>query len=361
MNLRVSLGIGSSLAAIGAAVVAGGFASPASAGRQVGAPTHSPLAYGWPVRPFHRPHPVRGNFGDPRTIYWGLTSDLDQGGFFQFHNGVDISAASGTAVYPVVSGRVRRVFYDWVGVASAGRRFQYWHIRPSVRVGQLVSAGRTVLGYIVPGAGHVHLTEIDGTTPVNPLQYGHLTPYWDRTPPVIRAIVVRGSTSGALGGRIWFVVNAYDLPSITPPAPWGAQPVTPAEVSWTLRGPGGRTVIPPTVAADFRFHLPPRRDFWHVYATRTRQNQPTIAFTHQHEPGRYFFDLTPGGLRTASLPTGRYSLTVTVTDIRSNRSERTRLFTISRSSRASLASVGRFRGRPASRPANMVSDVADRS
>ncbi len=361
MNLRVSLGIGSSLAAIVAAVVAGGFAAPAAAGRQVGAPPPPSPAYGWPVRPFDRPHPVRGNFGDPRTIYWGLTSDLDQGGFFQFHNGVDISAAAGTAVYPVVSGRVRRVFYDWVGVASAGRRFQYWHIRPSVRVGQLVAADRTVLGHVVPGAGHVHLTEIDGTTPVNPLQSGHLTPYWDRTPPVIRAIDVRGSTSVELGGRIWFVADAYDLPSLTPPAPWGDQPVTPAEVSWTLRGPGSRTVIPSRVAADFRVHLPPRRDFWHLYATRTRQNQPTIAFTHFHETGRYLFDLTPGGLSTASLPSGRYRLTVTVTDIRSNRSERTRLFTISRSSRASLASAGGFHGRPAGGPADSVSDVANRS
>ena len=120
-------------------------------------------------------------------------------------------------------------------------------------------------------------------------------------------------------------------------------------------------MIPSRVAADFRVHLPPRRDFWHLYATRTRQNQPTIAFTHFHETGRYLFDLTPGGLSTASLPSGRYRLTVTVTDIRSNRSERTRLFTISRSSRASLASAGGFHGRPAGGPADSVSDVANRS
>jgi hypothetical protein len=125
------------------------------------------------------------------------------------------------------------------------------------------------------------------------------------------------------------------MPALAPPAPWGDQPVTPAQVSWTLQGPGGRTVIPPTVSADFRFRLPPKRDFWRVYATRTRQNHPSIAFTHYvREPGRYLFDLTPGGLETASLPNGRYRLTVTVADIRSNRAQRTRLFTIRRSERA---------------------------
>src|SRR5579859_7113889 len=27
-----------------------------------------PLVYHWPVKPFTRQHPVRGNFGDPRTV-----------------------------------------------------------------------------------------------------------------------------------------------------------------------------------------------------------------------------------------------------------------------------------------------------
>ena len=42
------------------------------------APTHGAQAaandatgYGWPVKPFDQPHPVRGNFGDPRTIFAG--------------------------------------------------------------------------------------------------------------------------------------------------------------------------------------------------------------------------------------------------------------------------------------------------
>jgi hypothetical protein len=54
--------------------------------------------YPWPVAPVHRRHPVRGNFGDPRTVLTGGE------GAFSFHNGVDVSACPGNHVYPVVSG-----------------------------------------------------------------------------------------------------------------------------------------------------------------------------------------------------------------------------------------------------------------
>ena len=86
--------------------------------------TGSALAYPWPVKPFTRPHPVRGNFGDPRTVFAGPPARLtlySGGGAFQFHDGVDISAPDGAAVYPVEPGTVTRVTKEWVGVASAGR------------------------------------------------------------------------------------------------------------------------------------------------------------------------------------------------------------------------------------------------
>lgn len=291
-------------------------ASAATFACHASAPTQ--LSYGWPVRPFDRPHPVRGNFGDPRTIYFGLLRDVDQGGSFTFHNGIDISAPAGTPVFPVVSGVVARVAYDWVAVQTPGRRFQYWHIHPGVVVGEHVTARRTVLGRILLGADHVHLTEIDGTSPVNPLEPGHLTPYRKDTRPAIRAIDLRGVTGRDLHGRVWFVADAYDYPSLTPPLPWGDRPVTPAVVAWTLRGARGKPVVPLRVAADFRTRLPRPSAFWHVYASRTRQNQPTIALTHWHTPGRYLFDLTPGGFNTRRLPDGRYRLTVVASDICGN-------------------------------------------
>jgi len=48
-------------------------------------------AYGWPVEPFDRQHPVRGNFGDPRTVFAGPPDRptlLTGAGAFQFHFGI---------------------------------------------------------------------------------------------------------------------------------------------------------------------------------------------------------------------------------------------------------------------------------
>src|SRR6516165_4384717 len=106
------------------------------------------------------------------------------GGAFSFHFGVDIAALDGTTVYPVVSGTVSQVTKDWVGVdTGGGRNFQYWHIKAAVKKGDAVQARKTLLGTILPDCGHVHLSELQGGTSINPLIAGHLTPYTDRTNP----------------------------------------------------------------------------------------------------------------------------------------------------------------------------------
>ena len=117
------------LAALGALVAALAFAGGAS-------------AYGWPLRPFDRPHPIRGGFGDPRTVFTlGFFSDPWAGpGTFSFHNGIDISARAGTPVYAVTSGIAHIRTAGQVEVESpllnATRRvFQYEHITPHVQEG----------------------------------------------------------------------------------------------------------------------------------------------------------------------------------------------------------------------------------
>src|SRR5207248_5805448 len=95
-------------------------------------------------------------------------------GAFQFHDGVDISAPDGTAVYPVASGTVKSVLRQWIAVdGGGGRSFEYWHIASSVSVGQRVEAGVTVLGHILRGCEHVHLTELDSGVAVNPRSEEH--------------------------------------------------------------------------------------------------------------------------------------------------------------------------------------------
>ena len=124
-------------------------------------------SYGWPVKPFHRQHPVRGYFGDTR-----IGPDPDGTIHRTFHFGVDVSAPDGTAVYATVSGVVAAngLHPDVVRVLrGGGAELSYWHIAPAVRPGQRVVAYRTLIGRIEPGWGHVHLSEMHGGAYVNPL------------------------------------------------------------------------------------------------------------------------------------------------------------------------------------------------
>ena len=287
------------------------------------------LSYNWPVKPFMSQHPIRGNFGDPRTIARGRlgSSGPHESGSFTFHNGVDISAPAGTPVYPVVSGTVDVESGDEVTVhTSDGRAFQYFHIRPSVRTGQPATAYKTVLGPILPEWNHVHLSEIDLFRVHNPVDPGHLTPYRDRTIPVVAKLEFRTSKgreldASALQGTIDVVAKTADTPAVAVPGAWFDFPVTPALVSWELTRDGHGIAVPWTTIADFRRTLPPNQDFWRVYAPGTFQNFPVFGNHYFFGlPGRYLFNLTPAGLDTRPLANGRYVVAVRVADVCANSS-----------------------------------------
>jgi hypothetical protein len=263
-------------------------------------------AYGWPVKPFDRPHPVRGNFGDPRTSFFGD----------------HISAPDGTAVYPVTSGRVIDVEPDNITIeAYDGRHFQYWHIAPNVIVGEAVTTDETTLGHILPRLGHVHLSEIDRGHVVNPLLPGHLFPYEDAKPPRVDRVIVtdeRGRTlfGPTVDGSITISAVAHDVPSIAPPGHWRAAIVSPATLSWWLTGLDGSIVRGPGTAFDVRHILPPPHAFWQVYSAGTFQNFPVSARHHLRIAGNYVFHLTE--LDTEGLANGPYAVTVKATDICGN-------------------------------------------
>src|SRR5207248_1905266 len=150
--------------------------------------------YGWPVKPFDQAHPVRGSFGDPRTVFAGPPSRrtlLSGAGVFQFHDGIDISAPDGTAVYPVESGTVTAVFREEIVVDTGGRVFEYWHLTAAVAIGEHVTVDSTVLGHVRRSCGHVHLTEVVGGAAVNPLANGHLSPYNDTSAPSVTSVAFR--------------------------------------------------------------------------------------------------------------------------------------------------------------------------
>jgi hypothetical protein len=139
---------------------------------------------GWPVRPFHRQHPLRAGINELRPA--------------NLHFGVDILARDGTRVYAVQGGRVDSVVHAGRDSRVRIGSFEYWHISPSVSPGQQVSAYGQPLGRILRGAGHVHLSELSGNRYINPLRPGGrvLSPWRDDARPVL------GRPRFRSGGRV---------------------------------------------------------------------------------------------------------------------------------------------------------------
>jgi hypothetical protein len=295
-------------------------------------------SYGWPVKPFHRPHPVRGNFGDPRTNFHGpptMRGVLHGRGVFGFHQGIDISAPDGTAVYPVMSGEVVTISHEWVRVQSGGgHTFEYWHINPTVRVGQDVEAYSTVLGRIKRDAGHVHLTAYENGRVVNPLATGRITPYFDDSRPTVDSLVLRRGETGRdelpnfVRGRVLMIVSAHDMPSMRVRGSWRDLPVTPAVLTWRIQRWTGKVVCD-GVARDVRNTMPDNAGFWQTYARGTFQNMAVFGKHYSFlQAGSYLFKLTPRPFDTRQLKDGVYELVVTAIDIRGNRSSRSLRFDV---------------------------------
>jgi hypothetical protein len=295
-------------------------------------------AYSWPVKPFFKPHPIRGDFGDPRTVFLDTadTDGLTGPGSFTFHNGVDITAAYGTPVYPVLSGTARLISAGAVAVSTKGStQFQYVHITPAVRNGQHVVARRTVLGYVEKWAGHVHLSEVRHGALVNPLLKGHLGPYHDTTRPWLKNLVITGMATGqqqapvGVHGSVQLTVEAYDRPQLSSPAPWSRMPVTPAIVGWRMTTLAGKAVVPGRKVVDFTVALPPQQAFWNVFARGSYQNNPRFnRQVYSGLPGRYMFNLTPTPIDTHQFANGIYEVTASAFDVRGHRATLTQRIAI---------------------------------
>jgi hypothetical protein len=293
-------------------------------------------AYPWPLKPFDAAHPIRANFGDPRTRFWNtmLTDGLEGPGMFQFHNGIDIAAPEGTPVYPVVSGTASLIDEAAVLVRTKdGRKFQYFHIIPTVINGDHVVAQRTVIGYVMRAFEHVHLSEIRGHKIWNPLAQGGIKPYGDRTVPEVDSIVLRGIWSllpldpEHVCGAVSIVATAMDVPALRVPGPFAGFPVSPAFATWRLERIGGTVYVPDIPAADFRTTLPSLKSFWNVYARGTFQNAPRFSNRQYVMAGRFVYNLA-AVVDTRWYPDGPYEATVRVSDMRGNESELSQRFTI---------------------------------
>lgn len=332
-------------------VLAAAIAAGALAGRTTLPPQDSTAAitgqvasqasssYGWPVKPFDQQHPVRGSFGDPRTVFTRhptLRNLLTSGGAFSYHQGIDISAPDGTPIYAVRSGVVRIVTRDWIEVDSdGGVAFQYWHINSAVHVGDHVQAQTDVLGHIMRASKHVHLTELSDGKAVNPLSPGHLGPYADTTTPRIGEISFRAGDTGPellpeyLHGRVEMVVSATDTHAIPVPGQWAGLPITPAKLTFRIDGfPNCKVVRPETIAFDVRRGLP-SSNMWHTYARGSHMNMVQMGVhRYWYNPGVYLFKLTETPFDTRTLPDGVYRLVATAWDTAGNHGSAAQIFQV---------------------------------
>jgi len=260
--------------------------------------------YCWPLKPFHRRHPVRGYFNDPRI----------SGSSHAFHFGIDIAAADGTPVHAVEPGTAHLDGGRSLSVVepSGARSFGYWHVVPVVRHRQVVRRNE-LLGHVEAGWAHVHFAESSGGAYRNPLRPGALTPWFDSTSPRIAGIhLFRGRRELSplqVAGAVDVIVEAWDKPPLPVPEPWSDLPVTPALVRWRVLQ-GRRVVRPWHAPVDFRNTLLPRDLFRSVFAPGTRQNRPG-------KPGRYRFHVAHTW-DTKTLPNGLYRIEVSVADVSGN-------------------------------------------
>ncbi len=273
----------------------------------VGASTSS--AYGWPLRPFDRPHPIRGAFDDPR-LHLG-TDPVESS--IAFHFGVDIVAADWAPVYAVGSGRISVHPGSVTLRRPNGRVFGYWHVAGTLPTGTRVKEHQ-LIGYVLPGWGHVHFAESRNGLYVNPLRRGALAPFSDRTRPIVASVKFADANGSAVSsdlatGTVGVVADIYDNPPLPPPAPWQFARVTPALVRWRLLR-GELVVSTWKTAADFTDVLTPSALFGWTYAPGTYQNKA-------NRPGRYIFWITRT-LDLSTLPPGGYEVQVEGIDTRNN-------------------------------------------
>jgi hypothetical protein len=268
--------------------------------------------YLWPLRPFDRPHPVRGYFNDPRI----------SGSSRAFHFGIDISAPNATPVYAVRGGVVHLHGPQALSVLDGNVSFGYWHIVPAVSHRQRIKRHQ-VVGHVAAPWLHVHLAERRAGVYRDPLRPGALSPWSDTTKPRVTRIVFsrngRVVSPAAIFGPVDVIAEAHQMPARKVPPPWDGLPVTPARLRWRVRR-GDRTVRPWRTPIDLSKKLLPPEDFRRIYAPGTRQNR-------QGKPGLYRFYLAHAW-STTLLEDGHYRLEVEASDLRGNQGRLQLPFTI---------------------------------
>ena len=257
---------------------------------------------GWPIKPFHNQHAIRAGLNELRAA--------------NFHVAVDIQAHDGQPVYALQSGYAS-IRYPGTGDVNVDvGNFDYWHVRPSVRSGQYVTAYRTVLGHVLSGFSHVALSEVDNAVYINPLRPGgSLRPYRDTEPPII------GIPRIFSDGRV--IVGAFDPQSFFATGYRYETPVlAPAALAWRLYNAHGVALTGLEWALRGSQNLPPNLRSV-VFAPGATAPGFDCFFGHRRCIPNWVYWLAGGltqRLPLSSLSNGRYRLTVYAWDWAGNTS-----------------------------------------
>ena len=277
----------------------------------------------WPIKPFHRAHPIRGGFNEPR-------GSLP-------HFGVDIEARDRAPVYAMTSGTITGI----VTPRSSQEHFLlagtywYWHVTPTagITAGTFVSRGQ-LIGHVWPEWRHVHLSQfascglVDPRRPTGPLHdpanterpaIGELSAF------VANANAYRsfkldsvGSSDGPPGdpskpvrlnhlhGRIDFRAPVSDTPRHGT-AGVTQQPLMPAAVRSYLasRLHSKRRIGPAILAFDGSMVIPADR-YFDILAFGSERHKRCFMNPNSQCSVNYVFHVAGRGFRTHSVPNGPY-------------------------------------------------------
>lgn len=247
---------------------------------------------GWPLAPFHRQHPLRAGLNELRPG--------------SLHVGVDIQARDGQAVYAVQPGIALVLAAGGPNARVEVGNYVYWHITPTVRSGEVVTAFATVLGHVMNGYGHIAFSEVDYRGDyLNPLRPGGtvLEPYSNHAAPVI------GNPAIAGDGQV--IVAAYSPQTFVRYTTYVTPVLAPAGMAYELYNSTGAAVTPLEWA--FRgTHLLPWAERSLIYAPGSRAPGYACFASRAVCVPHWTFRIA-GGLAPPlplALPVGRYRLTI---------------------------------------------------
>ena len=256
---------------------------------------------GWPLKPFFQQHAIRAGIDELRPA--------------NFHVAVDIQATNYQPVYAIQSGIASTAATGSYGdYKVAVGSYTYWHILPTVRSGQHVTAYKTEIGRVEHGFGHIAFQQGTDDDYLNPLRPGGpLRPYTDTEPPVI------GRPRIFPDGHV--IVGAFDPQSFIHKQSYETPVLAPAALAWRLYTAGGRPLTSLEWALRSTGYISPTLKPV-IFAPGAANPGFACFYTQLRCIPNWVYNLA-GGL-TEPLPLaglrGRYRLTVYAWDFKGNES-----------------------------------------